>query len=135
MVSWWSIWPWKINTIVKKMELLGKQKAIREGAGERAEGVDHQGGDGRTRARPRMSRDGSDGRKCPGTSDAAAGEGLAVRLLCLRHAQFSPDWSVLKSKAAKLPTEASKLPEPKRQSAATFFKHLNKRRARVAERR
>lgn len=27
-VSWWSIWPWKINTIVKKMELLAKEKVI-----------------------------------------------------------------------------------------------------------
>lgn len=26
--SWWSIWPWKIKTIMRKMELPGKQKFL-----------------------------------------------------------------------------------------------------------
>lgn len=98
---------WKINTIVKKMELLGREKMIegKRAAEERRQLLSFsQIGRAEmcTCARPQMCQDGRVCRKCPETTDPAAGERLALPLLCLRHAQFSSDWSVLKSEAAKL---------------------------------
>lgn len=110
----WSIWPWNINNHKDDGASRGKKNQFRERVRERAEGmltwlwfhfhIDHQGLDGCTRARLQMCQGVFFYCKWPETSNPAEGEHLAMRLLCLWDVQFSFDWSILKSKSAKLPT-------------------------------